>query len=177
MLKHLPNALTVARLILAPVVAWAVWQAYAAPAETAEAQRWALAGAVLFILAALSDLLDGMAARALKAHSKFGRLVDPIASPSNPPEDAGILAALASAPATSHGGQYVVDPQDRRRGPFDLGMFFYHDWRQSPYHEDSLLCATCHEVSNPAFTRKGRPILRRSARSSSRMISATPFLR
>jgi cardiolipin synthase (CMP-forming) len=79
MLKHLPNALTLARLILAPVVAWAVWQAYATPAETAAAQTWSLAGAALFILAALTDLLDGMAARALKAHSKFGRLIDPIA--------------------------------------------------------------------------------------------------
>src|SRR5262245_154073 len=86
------------------------------------------------------------------------RLVDPIVSPSNPPEDAGILAALASAPTTSHGGQFVLDPQDTRRGPFDLGdFFFYHDWRQSPYHRESLLCATCHEVSNPAFTRDGTP--------------------
>jgi len=85
------------------------------------------------------------------------RLVDPIPSPANPPEDAGILAALASAPTTSHGGQYVLDPEDRRRGPFDLVAFFFHDWRQSPYHRESLLCATCHEVSNPAFTRLGVP--------------------
>jgi len=86
------------------------------------------------------------------------RLVDPIADMANPMEDAAILAALASAPGTSHGGQYVLDPEDRRRGPFDLGMAFgYHDWRQSPYHQESLLCATCHEVSNPAFTRVGGP--------------------
>ncbi len=83
------------------------------------------------------------------------RLVDPISSPSNPPEDAAILAALANAPSTSHGGQYVVDPEDRRRGPFDLGAFFFHDWLESEYHRESLQCATCHEVSNPAFTRSG----------------------
>ncbi len=84
------------------------------------------------------------------------RLVDPIADIANPPEDPGILMALAQAPATSHGGQFVVDPDDRRRGPFDLGPnFFWHQWRQSPYHRESLLCATCHEVSNPAFTRNG----------------------
>jgi hypothetical protein len=86
------------------------------------------------------------------------RLVDPVPSPSNPPEDSAILAMLANPPSTSHGGQYVLDPEDRRRGPFDLGEFFsYHDWRQSPYHRESLLCATCHEVSNPAFTRDGVP--------------------
>jgi hypothetical protein len=85
------------------------------------------------------------------------RLVDPVPSASSPPEDAAILAALASAPTISHGGQFVLDPQDRRRGPFDLGAFSYHDWRESPYHRESLLCATCHEVSNPAFTRDGVP--------------------
>src|SRR5262249_6857270 len=31
MLKHLPNALTLARLILAPIIGFAVWQAYAMP--------------------------------------------------------------------------------------------------------------------------------------------------
>src|SRR5688572_433699 len=100
--------------------------------------------------------LDGTDFEGVSCHVCH-RLVDPVASPSNPPEDPAILAALASAPATSHGGQYVIDPEDRRRGPFDLDEFFYHDWRQSPYHRESLLCATCHEVSNPAFTRGGGP--------------------
>lgn len=100
------------------------------------------------------------------------RLVDPIPSPENPPEDDEILLLLEQGnaprghlrssarervPTTSHGGQYVVDPQDRRRGPFQLQNFYYHDWRRSPYHRESLLCATCHEVSNPAFTRSGGP--------------------
>ena len=54
-----------------------------------------------------------------------------------------------------HGtGQYVVDPEDRRRGPFDLGDFFYHQWLQSPFHRDSALCGTCHDVSNPLYTRQ-----------------------
>ena len=86
------------------------------------------------------------------------RLVDPLAAGENPAEDAAILAGLASAPGDAHGGQFVVDPEDRRRGPFDLGpSFFYHDWLLSPFHRESLLCATCHEVSNPAFTRVGGP--------------------
>src|SRR5262249_61462241 len=67
------------------------------------------------------------------------RLVDPVPDPANPPDDVAILAALVQAPATSHGGQYVVDPQDRRRGPFDLGpAFAYHVSRQSPYHRHAL---------------------------------------
>jgi hypothetical protein len=101
--------------------------------------------------------LDGTDYEGVNCHGCH-RLVDPIADPANPPEDPAILAALASAPSDAHGGQYVVDPEDRRRGPFDLGpSFSYHDWRQSPYHRESLLCATCHEVSNPAFTRSGGP--------------------
>jgi cardiolipin synthase len=91
MLKHLPNALTVLRLVLAPLVAWAVWQAYALPAqavvgapevfngELTGAQIWSLLAAGLFVFAALTDLFDGMAARALDADSKFGRVLDPIA--------------------------------------------------------------------------------------------------
>jgi hypothetical protein len=84
------------------------------------------------------------------------RLVDPIADMANPAEDAAILAALSPAPTSAHGGQMILDPEDRRRGPFDLGpSFFWHDWLQSVYHRESLQCATCHEVSNPAFTRSG----------------------
>ena len=84
------------------------------------------------------------------------RMVDPIADPANPSVDASILASLAAVPTDPHTGQYVVDPEDRRRGPFDLGpFFFWHSWEQSPYHQESLLCGTCHDVSNPLFDRVG----------------------
>jgi cardiolipin synthase len=91
LIKQLPNALTLLRLILAPLVAYAVWQSFAIPAAAvanapeafaplkADAQGWALAAAIMFVVAALTDLFDGMAARALDAHSKFGRIIDPIA--------------------------------------------------------------------------------------------------
>lgn len=84
------------------------------------------------------------------------RLVDPIANPGvNPPEDDAILAALAQVPPTPHNGQYIVDPQDRRRGPYDLGpSFFFHDWIQSPHHRESQLCGTCHDVSNPTLSKQ-----------------------
>jgi hypothetical protein len=83
--------------------------------------------------------------------------VDPVFDPlENPPDDQQILANLERAPKSeSHTGQYVVDPKDNRRGPFDLGMLFpWHNWRQSPFHRESLLCADCHDVSNPTMSRE-----------------------
>lgn len=98
-MKHLPNALTLLRLVLAPVVAWLFWMAAVSPGELPPAvtgpedaaatlaftqylkviaSNLTLA-AILFVAAALTDLFDGMAARAFNAHSKFGRLIDPIA--------------------------------------------------------------------------------------------------
>jgi len=84
------------------------------------------------------------------------RMVDPVYRPGwSPPVDAAILAALPEPPVASpHTGQFVIDPQDRRRGPFDLGVFFYHSWEKSHYHVDSRLCGTCHDVSNPALSRQ-----------------------
>lgn len=90
MIKHLPNALTVARFILAPIVAYALYIALSSPLDAAsepltypdrlaEAEGWALLAAGLFVFAALTDLFDGMAARALQTDSKFGRILDPIA--------------------------------------------------------------------------------------------------
>ena len=83
------------------------------------------------------------------------RMVDPIASPNNPPEDTAILAALTIPPDDDfHSAQYVVDPNDLRRGPFDLGPnFFIHTFAESEFHRDSQMCGTCHDVSNPAFER------------------------
>ena len=93
MLKHIPNALTLTRLILAPVIAWFYWLG-ASPwpphvpglgYDEAIAQydylttTYLSLAAVLFVVAALTDLFDGMAARAFNAHSKFGRIIDPIA--------------------------------------------------------------------------------------------------
>ena len=79
------------------------------------------------------------------------RMVDPIGDISNPAEDPSILASL-TVPALEapHSGSFVIDPDDNRRGPFDLDPnFFYHEWRNSPFHQESLMCATCHDVSNP----------------------------
>lgn len=82
------------------------------------------------------------------------RMVDPAYSPENPVEDIVILAELEQIPPDPHNGQYVIDPYDNRRGPRDLGEFSYHTWLQSPYHRESAYCASCHDVSNPAYTRQ-----------------------
>ncbi|MFT7668553.1 MAG: hypothetical protein ACI8X5_001247 [Planctomycetota bacterium] len=84
------------------------------------------------------------------------RTVDPIADPANPADDTAILAGLTTAiPTNPHSGQYIVDPDDNRRGPFVLSQNFgYHEWRESPFHRESMMCGTCHDVSNPAYSRQ-----------------------
>lgn len=97
------------------------------------------------------------------------RMVNPQQDPmaTTPPEDGQILQTLAASgdlPAAPHSGTYVIDPQDRRRGPFDLDAdwiahgdpdgFFYHRYLQSPFHQTSQLCATCHDVSNPLYEKQ-----------------------
>jgi cardiolipin synthase len=66
----LPNALTILRIILVPVFAIA----YVLPGDAAR-----IIAFVVFLIAGVSDWLDGFAARKLKAGSDFGRMLDPIA--------------------------------------------------------------------------------------------------
>ena len=70
-LKWLPNALTIARILAAPVILYllAGW----GEIDPASASLWAL---FLFIIASITDGLDGWAARALDASSKFGATLD-----------------------------------------------------------------------------------------------------
>lgn len=70
-LLNLPNALTVLRLLLVPVliVLLAVPQT--------DAVRWA--AAAVFLVAALTDLFDGAIARSRGLVTTFGKLADPIA--------------------------------------------------------------------------------------------------
>ncbi len=86
------------------------------------------------------------------------RMVDPVHTPGvDPSVDLEVHAATPFFPVNpqsgGHNGSMIVDFNDRRRGPFTLTMN-PHQWLKSPFHTDSSLCATCHEVSNPAFTRQ-----------------------
>jgi hypothetical protein len=87
------------------------------------------------------------------------RLVDPTPGPEAPAEDAAILAALDDVPSSTGSAQFVIDPIDRLRGPFDViagtGSDPHAPARStliSPFHTSAELCGTCHDVSNPAFT-------------------------
>jgi hypothetical protein len=88
------------------------------------------------------------------------RMVDPIANTQNPAEDTAILGSLMKAgllPSQVGNGRYVVDPLDSRRGPLADVPANYHapvPILVSPFHTESNLCGTCHDVSNAAFTRQ-----------------------
>ena len=69
-LPNLPNALTILRILLVPVFAIA----FVMPGELAR-----MVAFMIFVIAGVSDWLDGYAARKLKAGSDFGRMLDPIA--------------------------------------------------------------------------------------------------
>ena len=66
----LPNALTILRILLVPVFV----VAFVIPGDVAR-----LVAFGVFVIAGVSDWLDGFAARKLKAGSDFGRMLDPIA--------------------------------------------------------------------------------------------------
>ncbi len=92
------------------------------------------------------------------------RMVDPVFQPGvSPPEDEAILADILDIPVRPGTGGIIFDPLDRRRGPFNFKAPFIpphpvpdgNQFIQSPFHQTSELCAACHDVSNPAYTRVG----------------------
>lgn len=96
--RSLPNQITIARLVLAAalfvllhLVGWAQGRAAVAPGEVAtwetDLTSWVQGreslllnlGAVIFVLAAISDILDGQIARRWNLTTDFGRIADPFA--------------------------------------------------------------------------------------------------
>ncbi|MFH1144901.1 MAG: FlgD immunoglobulin-like domain containing protein [Candidatus Eisenbacteria bacterium] len=83
------------------------------------------------------------------------RMVDPLYQAGvSPAADEAILAGLLDVPGSHANGQYVVDPDLRRRGPFS-DPASPHPFLHSPFHRSSAFCGTCHDVSNPALGRTG----------------------
>lgn len=78
MLKTLPNAVTIARGLAGPLGAFALLTSAGSESEPS-AVTWGLISLAVFVIAALSDALDGWLARALNAESALGALLDPIA--------------------------------------------------------------------------------------------------
>ncbi|NNF04621.1 MAG: CDP-alcohol phosphatidyltransferase family protein [Rhodothermales bacterium] len=69
-MKHVPNALSAIRIVVTPILIWLLsvggFAAYA----------WAL---TLFVLASISDWLDGRLARRFRAKTRIGQFLDPFA--------------------------------------------------------------------------------------------------
>lgn len=69
-IKRIPNALTVMRILIVPILI---------AGSFLESQLYHYVAAGLFLLASVTDFFDGYLARRLKAQSRFGTLLDPIA--------------------------------------------------------------------------------------------------
>lgn len=67
MLRHLPNFLTLARILLCPVVVFFI-----------STQKFSTA-VILFCISTMTDMLDGFMARRLHAATNFGSYLDPLA--------------------------------------------------------------------------------------------------
>ena len=84
------------------------------------------------------------------ACSTCHRLVPPTAIPGEAPGDAAERAAL-TGPLITGSSAYLVDRNDVRRGPFNIGAA-PHAVAQSSYLQSAELCATCHDIDNPLLT-------------------------
>ena len=69
-MRFIPNAITVFRILVTPVLVFCLFQ---------KTLSFASLAFVLFILGTVSDFADGYVARALKNQSRLGRHLDPIA--------------------------------------------------------------------------------------------------
>ena len=76
-IRHIPNALTVGRLILTLIFLGMVW--YAPHLKEDKPAGFLMAAFVLFVVAGLTDIVDGHIARKFNVTSQFGRMVDPLA--------------------------------------------------------------------------------------------------
>jgi CDP-diacylglycerol--glycerol-3-phosphate 3-phosphatidyltransferase len=71
MYRSIPNILTILRILLVPVFIWFFFFG-----ESANSRMWA---ALIFIIAELTDYLDGSIARRYNLISNFGKVMDPLA--------------------------------------------------------------------------------------------------
>lgn len=67
---NLPNLLTISRIVVIPVIFLAIY---------IHSSLWSILAGVLFVLASITDYLDGYFARSRNQNSVLGRLLDPIA--------------------------------------------------------------------------------------------------
>jgi CDP-diacylglycerol--glycerol-3-phosphate 3-phosphatidyltransferase len=70
---NLPNSLTILRVLLLPVCAYALFK------NGGDDTTWRIIAWTLFFIVGLSDILDGKLARDRNQITEFGKLLDPIA--------------------------------------------------------------------------------------------------
>ena len=70
-LKMIPNWMTILRIVVAPVIAVLIW--------LDDVKTGYMPALTLFVLASISDFIDGWMARRLGVVSKLGAMLDPIA--------------------------------------------------------------------------------------------------
>ncbi len=85
------------------------------------------------------------------------RQVDPVYQAGvSPLADVAVLDALEAVPSGHGNGQFVLDPDPVRRGPYADAQA-NHLFLDSAFHRSSDLCGTCHDVSNPVFLAGAEP--------------------
>ena len=70
---NLPNVLTTLRIVMVPFFGWALLQ------DGGDSVTWRLVAFTLFVLAMITDKIDGDIARARNLVTNFGKIADPIA--------------------------------------------------------------------------------------------------
>jgi CDP-diacylglycerol--glycerol-3-phosphate 3-phosphatidyltransferase len=76
-IKHIPNALTIGRLILTTVLLGMIL--WTPKLELEKPSMYLLLVFIFFVVTALTDIADGAIARRYNVTSKFGRIADPLA--------------------------------------------------------------------------------------------------
>ena len=77
MLRLIPNILTFGRFVL--TIVFLIMMLYAPPPDAENRAFFLDIAFVLFVIAGLTDMVDGAIARKLNVASKFGRMLDPLA--------------------------------------------------------------------------------------------------
>lgn len=73
------------------------------------------------------------------------------------PSDQEYLAKITMIPPQSGNGMYVAHDANAKRGPF-VDAAAKHQMFYSPFHSESDICGTCHDVSSPAIDKDGNPV-------------------
>ena len=98
---NLPNILTVVRICMVPIFIVIMML----PASVMDPMTSGIIGTVLFILASLTDMLDGKIARKYNLVTDFGKLMDPLADKFMV---IGAMTAIVYRMATLFGGEHMA---------------------------------------------------------------------